>query len=110
MSRFGQRQQGVRRAALDENIRADVSEAAGGVEYSAKHEIRREEKQGMRHQMADLDGRPLTKAETWMAGRQQINVLQGNAAEALIVGAKDRSEILSEMNLPAFQHRHRLPP
>ena len=47
----------------------------------------------MRHQLAYLDGSPLTEAEAWVAGRQQINVLQGNAAKALIVRAKDRSKI-----------------
>src|ERR1700756_1843995 len=108
MSGFGQREQGVRRAALDENIRTDMGEAASRIEYSAKHEVRREEKQGMRRQTADLDAGSLAQAEAWVAGRQQIDLLQGDAAEALIVGAKDRSQVLSEVNLAAFQHRHRV--
>src|SRR5579859_4418973 len=64
-----------------------------------EHKIRRKEKQGMRHQTTDVDCQSLAEAEAWMAGREQIDVLQGDAAEAFIVRAKDRSEILSEVNL-----------
>ena len=45
-----------------------------------------------------------------MEGRQQIDVLQGNAAETLIVSINARNKSLPELNLPSFQHRHRISP
>ena len=41
-----------------------------------------------------------------MACREQIHVLQRQACDPLIVGIDDGGKILSEMNIPAFQHPH----
>src|SRR5713101_2038323 len=110
VSGFGQREQGMWRVAFDENVRLEFGEAAGGIEGFANYEARIQEQQPIRRELADFDCAALAQRKRRMAGRKQINMVQYKTAETWVIGLDDGPQILSKMNLAAFQHAHSVEP
>src|SRR5215469_8865807 len=69
-----------------------------------------QQQQGMRRQTADVDAPALAENKRRLGCRKQIDMLQRKPAEALIVRLQNWSQILTEVNLVARQHRHRVAP
>ena len=55
VSGLGQRQQGMRGAALDKNIRPDPGKPARGIERVADHETGFQQQERIRRKAADID-------------------------------------------------------
>ena len=110
---FGQRQQRMRCAALEQNVRLEPCETAGGVEGPAKPEPGIQQKQRIRREARHLDCAALAERQRWMARGEQVDRFQRMAREARIVRLNRVKQILTKVNLAAFQHcqnlEHQLP-
>ena len=88
------------------DVRLEASEAAGGVEGSAKDKAAVQQQQGTWCEAADLDCPGVAKLLRRMTGGQQVNRLQPMASETMIAWSNGVKQILSEMYLPTLQHPH----
>ena len=89
----------------------EVGEAARGIKGFADHETRiQQQQQRARRKLADLDRARPTQSDRRMARGEQIDMLQRTAGEPLVTRIDKVRQILSKMNLAAFQHLYRIEP
>jgi hypothetical protein len=69
---LGQREQGVRRAALEQNVGLDVCETASCVEQPPNRVTGLEQKQRITCEVADIDHSGVAKLERWGARGQNL--------------------------------------
>src|SRR6185437_12388182 len=92
------------------NIRRDPSQSARGIESPADHEVRIEEEQRQRRELADLDRRAPAESQRRMGGSEQFDRSERQACEAGIVRLDGVKQVLCEVNLATFEHRQALAP
>ena len=98
---LGQREQGVGRAALEQNVGLDVCETASCVEQPPNRVTGLEQQQRISCEAADIDHSGVAKLERWGARGQNLVRRQCEALEAAI-GTLFVSD--ADVNLAAFQH------
>ena len=96
----------MRPSAFKLDVRLEASEAAGGVEGSAKDKAAIQQQQGTWCEAADLDCPGVAKLQRRMTGGQQVDRLQRMASETMIAWLNGVKQILSEVYLPTLQHPH----
>src|SRR6476660_3550822 len=86
MPGLGEREERVRRTALEKNNRPDVGEPARRVECLAKHEAGVEQQQRKVREVADIDRTAMPKIERLPIGRRKSDGQQRQTAELIATG------------------------
>src|SRR5689334_7138128 len=105
MSRLGERQQRVRVPALEQDRRFQSRHPACCIEGTTESEPTVQQQQRKLGKVSDLDGTIGAKWERGMAGRQQLYRSERKTAEVLFVQLDCVQQVLTEMDVPAFEHR-----
>src|SRR5437764_14969397 len=83
---FGESEERVRRAALEQNIWPQAGEAAGRVERRAKHVIGVQYEQRIGREAADVDRAAVSKFERGVTSGQKLNGQDRTASEVVVTG------------------------
>src|SRR5262245_63770331 len=83
---FGESEERVRRAALEQNIRPQSGETAGRIERLAKHVTGARHEQRMRREAADVHRAAVSKFERSVTGGPKLNRRQLTASEVVVAG------------------------
>ena len=110
VSRFREAQQGVRVSTFKLDCRPQSRHPAGRVEGTAKSEAAVHQKQRKTGEARNLDGAAVTKRHRGMANCQQLHRSQRKAAIMALVQLDGMQQVLTEVDLSAFEQRQYLAP
>src|SRR5215207_1627661 len=84
--RFGECEERVRRAALEQNIGPEAGETACRIESLAKHETGVQQEQRIRRETADVDRAAVSKFERGVTGGPKLYRRERTASEVIVAG------------------------
>ena len=104
VSGFREREQRVRGAALEQNIRPDVGKPACRIERLAKDETGGQYEQRVRGKVADFDGATTSKIEWAVINRRERNGQEQTASEVTDARRQRRMRNSAELGVASLHH------
>src|SRR5215216_1406545 len=95
----------MRRAALNEDVWSQSSQAAGGIKRLAKKEAGIEEEERMRSKPCNVDPFGVAEMKRRVAGSEKLDRRQRKNLKRMIVGLNGSNPADAHVKLAAFQHR-----